>query len=246
MRLDGHHAAVHAVGQSLGALGDAAGGETIGDQQRGAGREAVHHAAIVVAAAAQHEVIVQPQGAGSGRQLAGVVEDEAVDAVVGVLVGGIQPLMDDEGLVEPVGLENRETQGPVLLETMGALHPVQDELALGLGALVVDAGAAQRQLVPDVLAGEGVKWRGHVKRAESGEGGRAAPGVTRSLPRGHDTVSTVGQVAVVPEVNGDRLDFGADGARFPSIAGPAHAGPRRYAGVRPSSTGWRNPGGTGL
>ena len=88
------------------------GREEVGDHERGAGGEPIDHASVVVAPAAEDELIVKPQRLGARRQLARVVEDEAVDAVVGVLVRGVESLVDHQRLVEPVGLEDWRSGAP--------------------------------------------------------------------------------------------------------------------------------------
>jgi hypothetical protein len=137
-------------------LGDAAGGEEIRHDERCASREPVEDSPVIGASASQDELIVQPDLGSARGKLAGVVEDEAVDPVVGVLVGWVESLMDDQRLVEPIRLDDGESERLVFLESVGALHPVQDILALGLRAIFVDAGAAQGQLVSSELTADGV------------------------------------------------------------------------------------------
>jgi hypothetical protein len=120
--------------------------------------EAVHHAAVVVASASQREPVVEAEGAGACRQLPRVVQDEVVDAVRGVRIRRVEPLMHQQRLVQPVGLEDRVAERPVLLEAVRRLHPVQHELAVRLPTDVVAGDRAEGELVADERGVERM-WR---------------------------------------------------------------------------------------
>ncbi len=167
MGLDQDHLARGALGESRRALGNPCGGEEIGDDHRGARGEPIDDTTIVIAAAAQHELVVQPERLGAPVQRARVLEDDRVDAVVGVLVGGVEPLMDEQWLPETVGLKDGVPQRPVLLEPVRGLHPVQDVLPLRLGADPVARHLAEGELVGDKGGLEGVQG-GHANQRVGG------------------------------------------------------------------------------
>ena len=58
--------------------------------------------------------------------------------------------MDEQRLAHPIGFDRRQAERPIVLEALGALHPVEDELALRLEPLLVEWQRAQRELVAHV------------------------------------------------------------------------------------------------
>ena len=102
-------------------------------------------------------MVVKSQQCGPLGEFTRVANDEAVYSVAGVLVRRVEPLVNHEWLVQPIGLDHREAKCPVLLQSVRALHPVENELPFGLGALLVDPNPAERELVADVLRAEDVR-----------------------------------------------------------------------------------------
>ena len=156
MRVDRDDAHGHAIGESERPLGDPRGREGVGDDHHRPFGQPVHLPPVIVAPTPQPEAIRQPQARCACGEFAGVLEDEGLEPVVRMFVGGIEPLVDEEGPREPVGFEGGEPERPVLLEAMRSLHPVQHirpGRALG-GA--VQGGGPKGQLVGDKRGVEAV------------------------------------------------------------------------------------------
>ena len=176
VRLHGHHTAGRAPGEARRAFGDAGGGKEIGDDDRRTRREPVDDAAIIVATATKHELVAEPERGGACVQGTRILEDHSVDAIARVLVGGVETLVDQQRLPEPIRLERCVAERPVLLEPLGALHPVEDVLALRLGSHAIRRYYAQGELVLDVVGVE-------IMRAARGHEGRRVGGGARFLRR---------------------------------------------------------------
>ena len=188
-RVHGEHTAVHPVREALRPFGHPGRGEEIGHYERRASREAVEHAAIVVQSAAQRESIRQPQRRRAHRELPRTLHDEGVKARRRVGIAGVEPLMDQQRLSHPVRFDRRKPQPPVVLEPLRALHPVENEFAFGLQALLVERHRAQGNLIAHVRGTERMR-HGSVDRAKEGAGSRQKrPRVTsRAVVRLVDSV----------------------------------------------------------
>ena len=163
--VDGEHPTVHALGKAFHALANTGGGEEIGNHHVRARRQAIDHAAIVVAGRAQHELVVQAARLGVARRVPRAVQDERVVAVGGVRIARIESLMNHQRTVHAVRRADRRAQRPVLLEPMRGLHPVQHVLAVGVVRLPVHVDRTRDQLVTDVVGIERMRGGG---RADCG------------------------------------------------------------------------------
>ena len=149
VRFDGDDAAFAACGKALRALGDAGGGEVVGDNKGRARCHPVDDPTVVGAPPAQRELVAQSHRLRALGEFARIVQDERMDAVVGVLVGGVEPLMHDKWQATTVGLAGCEAERPVLLEAVRGLHPVEHVLARIAGRTGVHAPRAQGELIGD-------------------------------------------------------------------------------------------------
>ena len=158
--LDGNDAARGDAREGGGALANPAGRRGVGDDQAGAGREATERAVVGPAPAAKDEPIGQPELLRGARDLLRALQREGVHAVRCVSIVRRQLVKDHERPVEPVRLEDGEAQRPVLVEPLGALHPVEHQLTFGDEPRLVGARSALRDLVAD----EGRSERVHEAR----------------------------------------------------------------------------------
>ena len=154
VRVHGHHAQLGAFGEATCPFGDPGGGEGICDDHHRALGDVVDHATVVVASAPQGEPVGQAEPRCPLGQFPGVLEDERMDPVGGVLVGRVEALVDEEGATQPVRGQHRLAEGPVVLEAVCSLHPVQDIGPFGALGRGVRRRASDGQLVGHEGAGK--------------------------------------------------------------------------------------------
>jgi len=97
---------------------------------------------------------MQTEGRGSARRLPSALQDERVVALGGVQIRRVEPLVNDQRTVDPIGRPDRRPECPVLFQTMRRLHPVEDVLAIGVVGLPVEVDRARDELVANVVGGE--------------------------------------------------------------------------------------------
>ena len=138
-------------GKPLRALANTRRRKQIRDDDIRAFGHPIHHATVIITVTPQDKLVVEPTRLRRACCIAGPLQYEGVMPVGGVRIRRVEPLMNHERQIDAIGRPNRGAQGPVLIQAMRGLHPVQHVLPVRSVPLAVQVDRPRDQLVAHIV-----------------------------------------------------------------------------------------------